>query len=59
MDTFLVTTEDNDADDADSSEKPEGVMDVEDSDLSQEVSSRTILHWNYRSLTALPTELLS
>ena len=48
-----------DGDDADSSGKPEGVMDVEDSDLSQEVSSRTILHWNYRSLTALPTELLS
>ena len=48
-----------DGDDADSSGKPEEVMDAEDSDLSQEVSSRTILHWNYRGLTVLPTELLS
>ena len=56
MDTFLVTME---GDDGDSSEKPEEFMDAEDSDLSQEVSSRTILHWNYRGLTALPTQLLS
>ena len=45
-------------DDADSSGKPEEVMDAEDGELSQEVSSRTILHWNYRGLTALPTQLL-
>ena len=49
-----------DGDDADSSGKPEEVMDAEDCELelSQEVSSRTILHWNYRGLTALPTQLL-
>ena len=29
------------------------------SDLTLEVSCRTILHWNYRGLTSLPTELLS
>ena len=55
MDTFLVSM---DGDDADTSGKPEEVMDAEDGELSQEVSSRTILHWNYRGLTALPTQLL-
>ena len=47
-----------DGDDADSSGKPEEVMDAEDCELSQEVSSRTVLHWNYRGLTTLPTQLL-
>jgi len=29
-----------------------------DQDLISEVSCRHILHWNYRSYTTLPTELL-
>lgn len=31
----------------------------DDKDLAHEVASRTILHWNYRRLKQLPTELLS
>ena len=31
----------------------------ENEDLIQEVSSRSILHWNYRGLLDLPAELLS
>ena len=31
----------------------------EESDIAIEVSTRTILHWNYRKLNSLPKELLS
>ena len=51
MDAFVVT--EDDSGDSDNAE------DKEDSDLAQEVSCRTILHWNYRGLVSLPTELLS
>lgn len=41
-------------DDCDDSEEDKEVL-----DLVQEVSCRTILHWNYRGLVSLPNELLS
>ena len=51
MEGFLVTEKE--------SEDDEDAMNIEDSDVVQEVSSRTILHWNYRGLLSLPPELLS
>lgn len=49
MDAFVVVE-----DDCDDSEEDKEVL-----DLVQEVSCRTILHWNYRGLVSLPNELLS
>ena len=51
MDAFLV--------DEDESGGCESDEDMKVSDLAQEVSCRTILHWNYRGLVSLPSELLS
>ena len=51
MDAFAVVEDEDDCDDSDE--------DKEVSDLAQEVSCRTILHWNYRGLVSLPNELLS
>ena len=51
MDAFLVG--EGDSGDCESDE------DIKVSDLAQEVSCRTILHWNYRGLVSLPSELLS
>ena len=54
MDAFVVT--EDDSGDSDNSDIDE---DKKVSNLAQEVSCRTILHWNYRGLVSLPTELLS
>ena len=51
MDAFLVGE--------DVSGDCESDEDIKVSDLAQEVSCRTILHWNYRGLVSLPLELLS